>query len=68
MDDVQLQLPQERISKRACVVSCGLDTDKDFAVLKGQYISRPRLSEKLSMQKRHPSIRNQPNENFAQLA
>ena len=56
MDDVQLQLAQDRISKRACVASCGFDTDKNFTVLKGQYVSRPRLSEKLPMQKRHPPI------------
>ena len=68
MDDVQLQLAQERIFKRACVTSCGVDTDENFAVLKGHYVSRPRLSEKLPMQKRHPSIGNQPDENFAQLA
>jgi len=68
MDDVQLQLAQNRIPKCACVALCGLDTDKNFAVLKGQYVSGPRLSEKLSMQKRHTPIGNQPNGNFARLA
>ena len=67
MDDVQLQLTQERISECAGVASCGLDTDENFAVLKGHYIGRPRLSEKLPMQKRHPPIRNQPDENFPQV-
>ncbi len=56
MDDVQLQLSQERISKGARVTSCGFDADENFAVLKGQYVSRPRLSEKLPMQKRHAPI------------
>jgi hypothetical protein len=50
------------------VAPCGLDTDKNFAVLKGQYVSRPRLSEKLPMQKRHPPIRNKPHENFTRFA
>src|SRR5437867_1546159 len=59
MDDVQLQLPQKRIPKCAGVALCGLDTDKNFAVLKGQYVSRPRSSEKLSMQKRHTLSRPQ---------
>src|SRR6267142_4214228 len=68
MDDVQLQLAQKRIPKCAGVALCGLDTDKNFAVLKGQYVSRSRLSEKPPMQKPHPSIGNQPDENFAQLA
>src|SRR5205823_6649583 len=68
MDDVQLQLAQKRIPKCAGVALCGLDTDKNVAVLKGQYVSRTRLSEKLSMQERHPPIGNYPNENFARLA
>ena len=36
MDDVQLQLAQKRIFKSACVALCGVDTDKNFAVLKSQ--------------------------------
>src|SRR2546423_1058909 len=68
MDDVQLQLAQKRIPKCAGVALCGLDTDKNFAVLKGQYVSRTRLPEKLSMQERHPPVGNQPNRNFARLA
>ena len=68
MDDVQLQFSQRRVPKCAGVALRGLDTDKNFAVLKGQYISRPRLSEKLPMQKRHTPVGNQPNRNFARLA
>src|SRR5215216_1127091 len=68
MHDVQPDLPFKRITKFASVPSRGFNTNKNFAVLKSQYVSRPRLSEKLPMQKRHPPIRDQPDENFAQLA
>ena len=54
--DVQLQLVHDRISECARVAPRGLDTDKNFAVLKSYYVSRPRLSEKLPMQKRHAPI------------
>jgi len=68
MNNVQLQLAAEGISKRAGVASCDFNTDKNFPVLKGKYVRRARLSEKLPMQKRHPSIGNQPDENLGQLA
>jgi hypothetical protein len=68
MDDVQLEFARERISECAGVAPCRLDTDKNFAVLKCQHVSRPRFSEKFSMQKRHPPIGNEPHEEFARLA
>jgi len=82
MNDVQLQLAHERIgspvdatpSSRVFLPKCsgvaprGLNTDKNFAVLKRQHISRPSLPEKFSMQKRHSSIGNKPDKDLARLA
>ena len=70
MDDVELQLAHQRISKYMGMPFCCLDADKNFTVLKRQHVSRPRLAEKLAMQLRHPAIGNEPNENpwqFAQI-
>ena len=66
MDDVQLKLSHKRISKCTSVSSRRLNTDKNFAVLKCQHISCPRLAEKLLMQARDPAIGNQPDENIGQ--
>jgi hypothetical protein len=67
VDDVQLQLAPERISECARVAARGLDTDKNFAVLEREHISRTQSSEKLPMQERHPPIGNKPYEKFARL-
>src|SRR5437879_1813101 len=68
MDDIQLELAVQGIAERAGVAARGLDTDKNFAVLKCQHVSGPRFSEKLPMQKRHLPIGNQPDEDLARLA
>jgi hypothetical protein len=82
VDDVQLDLARERIaspvdatpssrvflSKYSRVAPRRLDTDKNFAVLKRDYVSGPCFFEKLPMQKRHPSIGNQPDEDLWQAA
>jgi len=70
MDDVQLQLAHQRISKYVGMPFCCLDADKNFTVLKRQDVGRSRFAEKLAMQLRHPAIGNKPNENpwqFAQI-
>ena len=70
MDDVQLQLAHQRISKYMRMPFCCLDADKNFTMLKRQDIGRSRFAEKLAMQLRHPAIGNKPNENpwqFAQI-
>jgi hypothetical protein len=66
MHDVQSKFACERISKDASVTPGCFDADKDFAMLKGQHIGRPRLIEELPMQRRHSTIRDKPNENLAQ--
>jgi hypothetical protein len=68
MDNVQLELAPERISKPMGMPFCRLDADKNFTVLKRQHVSRPRLAEKLPMQLRYPAIGNKPNENLWQFA
>ena len=82
MHDVELELAHQRIasavdatpswriflSKYSRVAPCGLDADKNFAVLEREHVSRPRLSEKLPMQKRHAPIGNQPHEDLRQVA
>jgi hypothetical protein len=68
VDDVQLELAVQGIAECSGVAARGLDTDKNFAVLKREHVSRARLSEKFPMQKRHPPVGNEPHENFAQLA
>ncbi len=50
------------------LAACRLDTDKNFAVLKREHVSGTRFSEKLPMQKRHPPIGNQPDEDLGQVA
>src|SRR4030095_7679563 len=70
MDDVELQLAHQRISKYMGLPFCHLDADKNFTVLKRQHVSRSRFAEKLAMQLRHPAIGNKPNGNpwqFAQI-
>src|SRR6266446_9792681 len=68
MDDIQLELAVQGIAECAGVAARGLDTDKNFAVLEREHVSGPRFSEKLPMQKRHPPIGNQPDEDLTQLA
>src|SRR6266568_6958877 len=67
MDHVQLELADQGISECARVTARGLDTDKNFAVLKREHVSRPRFFEKLPVQKSHPPIGNEPHEDLAQL-
>ena len=67
MDHVQLELADQGISECARVTARGLDTDKNFAVLKREHVSRRRFSEKLPVQKSHPPIGNEPHEDLAQL-
>src|SRR5215471_5353065 len=67
MDDVQLELARQRIAECARVTACGLDTDKNFAVLKRKHVSGSHLSEKLPVQNRHPPIGNEPHKDLAQL-
>src|SRR6266496_2395095 len=67
MDDVQLQLAHQRISKYVGMPFCHLDADKNFTVLKCQHVGRTDLPKKLPMQQCHPAIRDQPNEDLAQF-
>ena len=67
MHDVQLKFARERISEGASVSSRCLDADEDFAVLEREHVRRSSLVHELSMQRRHPTIRDNPNENLAQL-
>ncbi|MDQ2824719.1 MAG: hypothetical protein M3R29_04660 [Verrucomicrobiota bacterium] len=50
MHDVQFKLVYKRISELACVTPRGLRTNKNFAVLKRDYVSRTRLLKELPMQ------------------
>ena len=82
MHNVELQLAHQRtgslvdatlssrvlLSKCSGVIACGLDADKDFAVLKREHVRRPRFSEKFPVQKRHPPIGDEPNEDLGQVA
>jgi len=68
VDNVQLELAVQGIAECSSVAARGLDTDKNFAVLEREHVSRARLSEKFPMQKRHPPIGNEPHESFARLA
>jgi hypothetical protein len=49
MDDVQLKLAHERISKQMSMSLGRLSADKNFTMLKRQHVSRTPLAEKLSM-------------------
>jgi len=49
MDDVQLELAHERISKRVSLLFGRFDANKNFTVLKRQHVSRPDFAEKLPM-------------------
>jgi hypothetical protein len=49
MDDVQLELAHERISKHTGVSLGRLSAHKNFTMLKRQHVSRTGLVEKLSM-------------------
>jgi len=49
MNDVELQLANERISKQSSVSFGRLGADKNFTMLKRQHVSRAPLAEKLSM-------------------
>jgi hypothetical protein len=49
MDDVQLELAHEGISKHTSVPFGRLSADKNFTMLKRQDVSRTPLAEKLSM-------------------
>ena len=64
--NVQLELAHQRIPKCARVPARGFDTDENLSVLEGEHVCRPRFSEKLPMQKRHPPIGNQPDEDLVQ--
>ncbi len=66
MHDVQLKFARERISEGASVSSRCLDADKDFAVLEREHVRRSSLVDELSMQRRHPAIRDKPNEDLVQ--
>ena len=49
MGDVEAKLARERISKCAGMPFRGLDADKDFAVLKREYVGRTRLMHEFLM-------------------
>jgi len=49
MDDVQLDLARERISKHTSVSPGRFSAEKNFTMLKRQHVSRTALAEKLSM-------------------
>jgi hypothetical protein len=66
MHDVQSKFACERISERASMLSRCFNADKDFAMLKRQYVRRSRLIEELPMQRRHSTIGDKQNENLAQ--
>src|SRR5215831_7260546 len=66
--DVQFDLVHQRITKFASIPSCGFDTDKNLATVKGDDIRRPTFAEKLAMQSRDAPIGNEPDENCVQLA
>src|SRR5262245_23095583 len=68
MDDVELKLAHQRVSKNTGLPFCCLDADKNLTVLKRQHVGRSRLPKKLPMQPRHPAIGNEPDENVAQFA
>src|SRR5215510_2928616 len=81
MNDVELDLAHQRaasvvdatpssrvfLSEYSSIAARSLNTDKNFAVLERERVSRPEFSEKLPMQKRHPPIGNKPHEDVAQL-
>jgi hypothetical protein len=66
MDDVQLKLAHERVSKNTRLPFCHLDADKNFAVVKCKDVSWPSLAEKLAVQSRHSTIGNEPDEDIPQ--
>jgi hypothetical protein len=82
MDNVQFELAHQRIassvdatpssrvflSKFARVAPRGLGTDKDFAVLKREHVSRSDVFKKFSMKHGHPPIGNEPDEDLVQAA
>ncbi len=47
MDNVQAKLALERAAKFPGMPFCCLDADKNFAVLKGEHIGRPALTQEL---------------------
>jgi hypothetical protein len=54
--NVQSKFAWERISESASVLSRCFNADKDFAMLKRQYVRWSRLIAELSMQRRHSTI------------
>jgi hypothetical protein len=63
MDDVEAKLTPERVSKSPAMPLRCFDTDKNFTVLKRKHVGRPRLVQESPVQKRHPTIRDKPDEN-----
>src|SRR5215471_5400874 len=68
VNDIQLDLAHQRITKFASVSSCGFDTDKNFAVVKSYNIRRATFAKELEMQARDAPIGNEPDVNCVQLA
>jgi hypothetical protein len=65
--DVQFDLAPQRIAKFAGVPSCGFDTDKNFAFMKGYDVGRTGFAEEPKMQLRDMSIGNEADCNSVQL-
>jgi len=66
MQDAQLDLAHQRITKSASVPSSGFDADKNFAVVKSYDIRRTTFAEEPEMQSRHAPIGNEPDGNSTQ--
>src|SRR6516165_6832410 len=66
--DAQFDLAHQRITKFASVSAGGFDTDKNFAVVKSDDVSRVTFPEELEMQFRDAPIGNEPDGNSIQLA
>ena len=68
MNDVQLQLASEGISKRPRVPPGHPDTDENLTVFEREHIRRTASVQKLSMQLGHPPIGDEQHKNLTQLA
>jgi hypothetical protein len=65
VNDTQLKLAKKRTPKLAGMPPRRLGADKNFAVLKCDYVGRSGSAQKLPMQVAYPPIRDKQNKYFA---
>src|SRR5689334_14333382 len=64
VNNVEPQLPVERVSKSPGVTQCGIRANENFAVLERDYVSRARFVHEAAMERCHAPVRYNQDRNL----